>query len=237
MKHILDQPVWAALVTGNSNLAQGTPEAKYFDKTISPFVDVAHHDTAHFKNLYDAVPGNRDVWMFSLQKNLDLGPWKVVDTTDTLQMVYKGLPSEAQPAKKVNPAAKHSEELITRPLQDADIPAMLALTEQTKPGPFAERTFDFGHFQGIFHNHKLVAMAGQRLHPGAFAEISGVCTHPDFTGRGLARQLMQDQINRILQNDETPFLHVRLANLNAVKLYQLIGFEIRAQLCGYVLKK
>jgi len=229
MNHLLDQPVWAALSTGNCILSQGTAEAKYFDKTVAPFADTEHHDTAHFKQLYDAVPDNQDVVFFSRDQNLNLGPWSVVDSVDTLQMIYKGRAAEEKLVR--------DERLMSRSLLDIDIPAMLKLTGQTKPGPFVERTIDFGHFRGIFSNEMLVAMAGQRLHPGTFAEISGVCTHPDFAGKGLARQLILYQINRILNNDETPFLHVRTANLNAVKLYELIGFEVRTQLCGYVLKK
>lgn len=237
MKHLLDQPVWNALQTGNSNLSQGEAEGKFFDKMVAPFADVEVQDTAHFEDLYDIIPDNREVVLFSLSQNLNFGPWKVMQCIDTLQMIYNGSLKRGDSKADSQAAGKVPNDLITRSLENADIPAMLALTAQTKPGPFLERTIDFGHFLGSFDNNKLVAMAGQRLHPGTFAEISGVCTHPDYAGMGLARQLITRHIQRIMDSGETPFLHVKSSNLNAVKLYESIGFTVRAQLQGYVLQK
>jgi predicted GNAT family acetyltransferase len=82
-----------------------------------------------------------------------------------------------------------------------------------------------------------VAMAGQRLHPNPFIEISAVCTHPDHTGKGYAATLINDQIRRILAGSETPFLHVLEENEHAIKLYQKLGFVIREQVIGYGLQK
>jgi predicted GNAT family acetyltransferase len=132
-------------------------------------------------------------------------------------------------------SADTQTELVT--LTDEHIPQMLALTALTNPGPFAERTIDFGHYQGIFDGDKLVAMAGQRLHPGNYAEISAVCTHPDYLGRGYARQLLLQQVQRIKANDETPFLHVRDDNERAINVYKSLGFETRTAIYFYVLTK
>ena len=149
----------------------------------------------------------------------------MISRIDGFQMVYNGSVQELT-----------SEQTI-QPLDSKNIPAMLALTAQTVPGPFSEKTIDFGHYHGIFNKDRLVAMAGQRLHPGTFAEISGVCTHPDFTGKGFARQLILHQIRRILENNETPFLHVKSENSSAIKLYQSIGFEIRTEIFFHVFRK
>lgn len=225
MTHLLDQPVWNALVSGNSNLSYGTSSAKYFDKTVAPFADSEDQHPDNFKTLYDTVPENQGVAIFSINKNLNAGPWSGNGRIDGLQMIYNKSVQEL------------TGEQIIQPLESKDIPAMLSLTKQTNPGPFLEKTIDFGHYHGIFNNDVLVAMAGQRLHPGAFAEISAVCTHPDFTGKGLARQLILHQIKRIRESDETPFLHVKSENFNAIQLYKSIGFEVRSEIFIHLFKK
>ena len=60
---------------------------------------------------------------------------------------------------------------------------------------------------------------------GSLREISGVCTHPDFQGRGFARRLMSKLIRRQMQRQETPFLHVMRANRTAHGLYERMGFR------------
>jgi predicted GNAT family acetyltransferase len=107
---------------------------------------------------------------------------------------------------------------------------MLSLTKLTNPGPFAERTIDFGHYRGIFENNELAAMAGQRLHAFNYAEISAVCTHPDHTGKGYARQLLIYQINRIIAAGEIPYLHVRSDNDRAIRVYEGLGFVTRCNM-------
>ena len=94
----------------------------------------------------------------------------------------------------------------------------------TKPGPFGPRTIELGEYFGVFDGDRLVAMAGERMHAGALREISGVCTHPDFTGRGLAPRLMRKLILRQAARGETPFLHVMRENAVARRLYERMGF-------------
>ena len=91
--------------------------------------------------------------------------------------------------------------------------------------------------QGIFEGEKLVAMAGQRLHVFNYAEISAVCTHPDYLGRGYAKQLLIHQINRIKTASEIPFLHVRYDNDRAIKVYESLGFSTRREIYFYVIQK
>jgi predicted GNAT family acetyltransferase len=68
-------------------------------------------------------------------------------------------------------------------------------------------------------------MAGERLRAGTLAEISGVCTHPDFQGRGYARRLTAKLIRRQMLRNETPFLHVMRDNTAARQLYERMGFR------------
>ena len=106
---------------------------------------------------------------------------------------------------------------------------MLALTKLTEPGPFLPRTIELGAYHGIYESGSLVAMAGERLHLTGFTEVSAVCTHPSFRGRGYGNTLMSVVISGILNRGETPFLHVKTDN-PAIALYKKLGFQIRAQL-------
>jgi predicted GNAT family acetyltransferase len=80
-------------------------------------------------------------------------------------------------------------------------------------------------------------MAGQRLHAGDYAEVSAVCTHPDHTGKGYARQLLIYQTQRIKVAGEIPYLHVRQDNYRAIKVYESLGFTKSRDMYFYVLKK
>ena len=105
----------------------------------------------------------------------------------------------------------------------------LELAALTRPGPFGPRTIELGEYFGCFEGERLVAMAGERMHAGTLREISGVCTHPDFQGRGLARRLMAKLVRRQMQRGETPFLHVMRGNARARRLYARMGFRARRE--------
>ncbi|MDQ3279646.1 MAG: GNAT family N-acetyltransferase, partial [Bacteroidota bacterium] len=118
-----------------------------------------------------------------------------------------------------------------------DISSMMALAALTKPGPFGLRTIEFGHYYGIFEGEQLVAMTGQRLHPLGFTEVSAVCTHPDYAGRGYAAALVQHQVGLILRQGQTPFLHVRKDNERAIALYERLHFTFSGNMNFYFMKR
>ena len=225
MKHILDNPVWNALVSGNKNLSIGNETARYFPREISPFVGTAQNTPAYFDTLRQTIPFDEPVAIFSNEKLLNPSPWTIIQQIDGFQMVYP---------KQVDPAV---DELEIVPLNYSHVPEMLVLTKQTNPGPFLSKTIEFGNYEGVFVQDKLVAMAGQRLHAGTNIEISAVCTYPDYTGKGYATRLILNQIRKIQQQPETAYLHVRADNTRAIKVYQSMGFEIRSEMIIYILRK
>lgn len=227
MKHVLDNPAWNALNTGNKNLAVGNEYAKYYQQEVSIFTGLPEATPANFQSLYEIVPAEGFFGYISMDEIDIPAPWNIVACMDCLQLVCDG---------DLIKREKTSEATLT-PLTKQDVPAMLELTKLTNPGPFSIRTIELGHYQGIFDGNRLVAMAGQRLNPAPYAEISAVCTHPDYLGKGYAAQLLSAQVNRIKAAGGIPFLHVLTKNSRAISVYESLGFKIRKQVSIYGLKK
>ena len=118
-----------------------------------------------------------------------------------------------------------------------DAAEMLALADATKPGPFLLRTRELGRYVGVRHEGRLVAMAGERMHPPGYTEVSAVCTDEEFRGRGLAERLVRTICAGIVARDETPILHVAGTNTGAIRLYERMGFAIRREIefVGFVI--
>jgi predicted GNAT family acetyltransferase len=225
MEHVLDNPAWNALISGNKNLSFGDEQVKYFDREVSPFAAFKENSEENFQTLYNLITEGR-VLLFISPVEMDIpSPWKVLNCIKGIQMICDTKIEQNEPSLKLIP------------ITEEHVPQMLALTKLTNPGPFASRTIDFGHYQGVFDGDKLVALAGQRLHVFNYAEISAVCTHPDYLGRGYAKQLLIHQINRIKAAAEIPFLHVRYDNDRAIKVYESLGFSTRREIYFYVIQK
>ena len=218
MAHILDNPAWNALISGNQPLAHGTVQVKYFAANVSPFVGFENPGEQAFAELSALVPVGRRLGVISPEP-LQIPPrWQVLQQMQVYQMVQQ----QPAPGPRATP--------MLMPLGPAHVPAMLALTKRTNPGPFFSNTIAFGHYEGVFDGDELVAMAGQRLHPAPYAEISAVCTHPDYAGRGYAGHLLRSQAQRIRAAGGIPFLHVRTDNATAIRVYQAMGFVIRREM-------
>jgi ribosomal protein S18 acetylase RimI-like enzyme len=131
-------------------------------------------------------------------------------------------------------AANHSSGIVT--LGASDVPAMAELVALTNPGPFAARTHTLGTFLGIRIDGRLAAMTGERMKPGNYTEMTGICVHPDFRGRGFAQLLMAEVSRQIVARGEIPFLHVYSDNAPAIALYRRQGMFIRRTMHVTVLR-
>jgi ribosomal protein S18 acetylase RimI-like enzyme len=222
MKHPLDNPAFSALSTGNANLALGTDDIKYFPPEVSPFAGLKENTDENLRLLYDTTPEHSFMGVISPIELTIPEPWKLIGCMECLQMVCE------TPTRRVDT----KNEFVT--LNEEHVPAMLALTKLTNPGPFAGRTIEFGHYRGIFNGDDLIAMAGQRLNPTPYAEVSAVCTHPNHLGKGYAAQIIMYQVERIKAAGEIPFLHVLATNERAINLYQSLGFKTRTRLFFHI---
>jgi ribosomal protein S18 acetylase RimI-like enzyme len=232
MDDLLDNPVWNAMISGNRSLSSGNDHAKYFDKEVSPFVALSENAPENFRTLFELLPRNGPALFFS-PVEMELGPdWQVKRLIRGVQMVCTNPPAATNPPDATTPSGAR-----ILPLTKEHISQIIALNRLTDPGPFDTRTIEFGHYFGIFQDGRLISMAGQRLHVFDYAEISAVCTHPDHTGKGYARQLLLQQIHRIRSASCIPFLHVREDNERAIKVYENVGFSIRRRVCFYIMQK
>ena len=70
-------------------------------------------------------------------------------------------------------------------------------------------------------------MAGRRLHPPGWTEISAVCTDPAHRGQGLAARLTRAVAHGIRADGDTPLIHAAATNTAAIRLYERLGFALR----------
>jgi ribosomal protein S18 acetylase RimI-like enzyme len=211
--HLLDNPIWSALLTEQAYLAQANRLARRFPGDVAPFGAMADQSAAAYQALAEILAGDTAALFLDAPPSLPAG-WAMVLRGEMYQMVFEAPIPVATAFSK---------------LTAADVPEMLALTKLTQPGPFLPRTIELGAYYGIRESGSLVAMAGERLHLTGFTEVSAVCTHPDFRGRGYSSALMSAVVSGIMRRGETPFLHAKTDN-PAVHLYQRLGFKVRAQL-------
>ena len=222
---MLDRPIWSALCTRHLALSLGGPLARRYAKDVNLFASAADDSAPALAALADLVqPGER---IFVLQV-----PDIVVPDGLAPLKAAKGVQMVA--TRRIEPVGP--EEDLLR-LTDADAPEMLALATLTEPGPFLTRTHLMGSFLGIRIDGRLAAMAGERFRFPGHTEVSGVCTHPDFRHRGLARRLSAAVAARIASRADRPFLHAWQTNRPAISLYESLGFEIRAEVDVRILER
>lgn len=225
MNFFFANPAWEALSTHQSYLNQGDDTLKYFPGDICPFVGLKNWDDADFHTLNTKLPANRT---FSVPFS------KEIHFPESFEVLF-AIPLYQMICTHFHPAEKSAQQIV--PLTEADVPQMLSLTEQTKPGPFYQRTIEFGNYHGIFEGNKLVSMAGQRLQTHTHTEVSAICTDPEHLGKSYAKILSSYICSLIIEAGKTPFLHVRQDNAAAIGLYKKLGFEISTEIFFAVFKK
>lgn len=211
MQGLLKNIYWDTLTGAHARFSVGNAGVRRYAPGFSPIAAFA--DPTRFKltdlNAYCATGDSLYIadWLGDVPAG-----WRVDVQTAVAQMLWQGpLPDADAAPEAVLLGAEHAQQA-------------LALAELTHPGPFGPRTIELGDYLGAFEGQRLVAMAGERFGAGVLREISGVCTHPDYQGRGLARRLTLQLIRRQMQRGQVPFLHAVDGNTNARRLYERMGF-------------
>jgi predicted GNAT family acetyltransferase len=208
----LDRPVWASL-REQPHWALGDARARRFRPEINRFA-ATHDDSGDSLEALARLvqPGDDSVYL------LQVPPIVVPPGLETVK---------AAPGVQMVATRRLPEDDGVQVLGEPDAAAMLALATLAEPGPFFARTHTMGRFVGVYMAGRLAAMAGERMRFPGHAEVSGVCTHPDFRGCGLARRLSAAVTAHIQRRGEQPFLHAWATNTAAIALYESLGFQVR----------
>lgn len=224
---LLDRPVWSSLSTMHAHLSLGNELARCYRIDINRFAS-ASDDSATSLQALAALIGIDDEAVYILQVPRIIMPDELYAsmTSTGVQMV----------ADKLLHADNSTSHVITVLTED-DAEDMMALATLTEPGPFLRHTGRMGRFVGIRIHGQLAAMAGERFRFPGYTEVSGVCTHPDFRGQGLAQALSCHVAAHICARGDTPFLHAWISNKAAIRLYEKLGFRTRCEVNVAILKR
>jgi ribosomal protein S18 acetylase RimI-like enzyme len=222
--HPLDNPVRSSLAGPHARFAQRHGAVLRYPADVCPFVGLPDQPgPADWEDLAAlAGPGAR-VAVAGLSVRPPDG-WESLPLGEGVQMVDANVDPGA-----ADDATDDAE--IVR-LGPADVPEMLDLASRTRPGPFLPRTIELGTYLGIRRGGPgsggaLVAMAGERLNPPGWTEISAVCTDDGWRGQGLATRLVRALVAGIRARGQTAFLHAVADNTPAIRLYEALGFRLR----------
>jgi predicted GNAT family acetyltransferase len=221
LTHLLDNPAWASLSTYHAHLAVVGDGVRRYPNHLTPIAGIGRRDQRALDELAALVPEGD--WI-SLPATLeDVAPLVRAPLTVTLNGTLVQMVCE----RRVDVRPSGVELCV---LSEPDIADMVALTALTHPGPFRSHTYTLGTYLGIRVGGVLAAMGGQRMHLPGYREVSAICTHPDFRGRGYARTIVARLAAAIFDEGLTPFLHVQEENSAAQAVYVGLGFAVRARL-------
>ncbi|WP_405764524.1 GNAT family N-acetyltransferase [Streptomyces sp. NBC_01538] len=212
-RHVLDNPALAALTGPHAHFAERRGRVLRYPVDVSPWLALPDEpDADDWADLAALGGPGAEVALAGFVGQVPEG-WEITFAVDGVQLVADGLADAPDPeAVRLGPT---------------DVPEILDLVERTRPGPFLPRTIEMGTYLGIRRDGVLVAMAGERLHPPGWTEISAVCTDPAARGEGLATRLILAVAHGIRERGETPFLHTGAGNTHAIRLYESLGFRLR----------
>ncbi|HZY48373.1 MAG TPA: GNAT family N-acetyltransferase [Devosia sp.] len=222
--HPLDNMVWNALAGPQAHLGTSNGKARRFDPDIAIFAAV-EHPLDSLEALAEIIPSGARAGLVTTGPVIVPPEFEQVAQGEVVQLT----------AEKFVPVSTAG--VIFRDLNKADVPQMVDLVALTRPGPFGPRTIEMGHYVGVFDGARLIAMAGERLRLAGFGEVSAVCTHPDYQGRGLAKALVSVIGSEIVARGEVPFLQAYTSNVAALATYTRLGFEPRRNLTFTTLQR
>jgi ribosomal protein S18 acetylase RimI-like enzyme len=211
---VLDNPAWSSLVGAHSHLAEGGDLARRYPADVSPWAAVRDwHDPGVWDAIVELVGHGAQFPAPPESVALPAG-WE------------RGAPFEGvQLVETDRLQGRPDDEAVL--LGAADVPEMLDLVARAQPGPFLPRTYEMGRYVGIRRDGRLAAMAGERLQPAGWTEISAVATDERYRGQGLASRLVLDVVHHIHRRGARAMMHAAASNTHAIGLYERLGFALR----------
>lgn len=218
----LDNPVWNSLSETHTKFALDYGTTKFYNPDYCPFGGfVQPSTTAEAANQYKSLAE----FFFIVGEKPELADsLKIVKELVCLQMIIYNKIELPITTEIVKLTEKHND-------------ALVQLVNLVQPGYFKNKTAELGHYYGIFKDDKLIAITGERMKMNDFTEVSAIITHPDYTGKGYAKQLIAHVVNNIFDENKTPFLHVVESNNGAIGLYEKLGFVTRRKMSFWNISK
>ncbi|MFT4213776.1 MAG: GNAT family N-acetyltransferase [Microbacterium sp.] len=211
---LLDDAAWHSLAGPHTRFAIGDHLVRRYPADVAAFVGVRDWgDPGVWDSLAHVVGSGETFGITAAQPALPPG-WEYEWNGEGVQLVE---------TDRLHP--RPDEEAVELGADDAA--EMLALVERNQPGPFFARTYELGRYVGIRRGGRLIAMAGERLHPAGWTEISAVATDEQHRRQGLASRLVLDVAHAIRQRGDRAFLHAAAANTGAIAAYEKLGFGLR----------
>lgn len=230
--HPLDNPFWSSLATRHRHLALRAGDVARFPPDYAPFLGIADAGVdigAAGEGDAPLVAPGESVYLLGVAPARVPAGWTLQAFDDLAQMACMS-PLDVPDGPEVAALEAPQREEV------------LALTALVYPHYFRARTMELGGYYGIHARdghgaRRLAAMIGERLGTDAHTEMSAICTHPDFGGRGYARRLTALLTNATLAEGRLPFLHVSHANARAKALYAGMGYRLRRNIGFWSLRR
>ena len=219
----LDNPIHAALTSLHRAHAVRAGVAVRHIADVAPFLAVPDGEGDVSDALANLVPDGDAVYLLGVAPRVS-DTWSLKAYAPLAQMVCDAPVAMPEGPEMIELGAAHR----------ADV---LELTALVYPHYFRARTMELGRYFGIYVDGRLAAMIGERLGSDTTREMSAICTHPDFLGRGYARRLTAMLTNQTLNRGVLPFLHVSYENARAKTLYEQMGYRLRRDLGFWSLRR
>jgi len=214
---VLDNPAWGSLTGVHADMAIGGDLARHYPLDVSVFAGLHDvQDPAAWAELAALSDPGQSYGVISVREYTPPTGWERPFGGIGLQLIGPDVYGEPDPE--------------TTPLTAEHIDAILELIELTRPGPFNPRTIELGGYVGIWREDRLAAMGGFRLHPGDWIEISAVCTNPDFQRQGMSTRVVKAIAHAVRAQGAVPMLHMAKTNEAARRVYENLGFTVRAEM-------
>jgi GNAT superfamily N-acetyltransferase len=236
---LFPNPPLASLSTAFAAIALRRGLALKFPREITPFAALLENSAEALTDLHALLEPSESTYVVSFEPLPSIPGISVAGPYRVRQFEW--------PADAPLPPIPHNFPI--EPLTCAGAAEMVELTSIAFPGFFRIRTCEMGPYFGVRsaggsgnNAGRLAAMGGERMNirdsrEREFHEISGLCTLPEFRGRGHAATLLAYLLRHHHNAGVRSYLHVASENTTAIALYQRLGFRPRGEFPLYSVRR